>query len=225
MSGVPGSIASMSRAPAALIDCEDGRGVKASPPLERGSLVRHARPVWADLQDGPTPGAQPAPDNDRHAPARNEGVEVHLPTLRKNAQGGGQLVKPRADFVSEPSSETSTDFIVDPGSGRAHLPTVAQPQPPIYRLASVRERLSTRRTTRARGRPGRLVPRASRYSSNRSTERSTQCQPGRSHAPARFSGCPTTGGGRASRRDSKSAGGTRMTHACSRRERSAGATP
>ena len=35
--------------------------------------------------------------------------------VRKNAQDGGQLVKPWADLVSEPSSETPTDFIVDPG--------------------------------------------------------------------------------------------------------------
>jgi hypothetical protein len=56
--------------------------------------------------------------------------------------------------------------------------------------------------------------------------RSTQCQPRtRSHAPARFSGCPTTGGGTASKRALGSAGGTRMSRAYSRRGPSAGVTP
>src|SRR5439155_9525997 len=51
---------------------------------------------------------------------------VHLPTLGKNAQNGRQLVKPRADFGSEPCSEPPTDTFVDRGRRRAHGPTVAQ---------------------------------------------------------------------------------------------------
>ena len=73
--------------------------------------------------------------------------------------------------------------------------------------------------------PGVTTP-GREYASRRSAERSTQCQPRtRNRARARFSGCHTTGGGAASRRGFVSAGGTRLSRACSRRGRSAGATP
>jgi hypothetical protein len=101
------------------------KGVNRWPPVERCRLVRQARAVGADLQYGRTPIGHPAPDNDRHAPARNERVKVHLPMLRKSTQNGRQLVQPCTDFGSEPRGQTATGSIVDPGR-RAHPPTVAQ---------------------------------------------------------------------------------------------------
>src|SRR5439155_3454588 len=88
--------------------------------LEGGRLIRQARAVGADLQHGRTPIDQPTADNARHAPARNEAAEVKLPTLRKNAQNSGQLVKPCADLWPEAPDEPPTDSSGDPGRGRAH---------------------------------------------------------------------------------------------------------
>jgi hypothetical protein len=109
--------------------------VNRRPPVERGRLVRQARAIGAHLQDSRTPIRHPAPDDNRHAPARNEGVELYLPTLSKSAQNAGQLIEPRADLDSEPRRETPTDSIVDPWR-QAHAPTVAQPRSPISRHKS-----------------------------------------------------------------------------------------
>jgi hypothetical protein len=103
------------------------KGCNRRPPAERCRLVRQACGVGADLQHGRTPIGHPAPEDNGHVPAGNERVELHLPTLRKSAQNGRQLVQPCADFGSEPRGETPTGSIVDPGQ-RAHAPTVAQPR-------------------------------------------------------------------------------------------------
>src|SRR5439155_14319397 len=101
-------------------------GMNRRPPVECGRLVRQACAVGTDLQHGRIPSGHPAPDNDRHAPTRNERVELQLPTLRKIAQNGGQLVKPWTDLGPEPRREPPANSIVHAWK-RAHAPTVAQP--------------------------------------------------------------------------------------------------